>query len=155
MVESATPEAFAVEAHIPVGEVVEYECRDCTRRTGWLVVVELLGHGLYESVEQRENPPVDFGALCQRYFRCFGVEAVDVGIHGEEVVSICECGEILTSSLFYAFGIVFEVVPRRRGRYHVPAQWVGARFLDGLEGIDGVAFTLRHFLTFFVEHEAV
>ena len=56
---------------------------------------------------------------------------------------------------FRTFGVIFEVVPWRRGGNHVLTQRVGARLFDCVEWVDGVSFAFRHFFTLFVEYKSV
>ena len=82
------PETFAVQANVPVGEVVVDESVDQATCTGWVVASQLLVNALDEGIERRENPAVDLWALLCRHLCCLWVETVHVGIEGEEAVCI-------------------------------------------------------------------
>ena len=112
-VASAAPETLAVEAHIPVGEVVADKVVDSAGGTGRLVVFEGFGDSSDEGVEQREYPAVGFGTFGQRHLLHVGGEAVDIGIHCKEVVGVGERREELARYFSHTVGIIFQVVPRR------------------------------------------
>ena len=84
------PEAFTVQTHIPVAEVVVDECIDQTAGTGRVIAIEFTTHTLDERVETGENPAVDFHEMILGSFqrRCLGIIAVDIGIEGKEAIRI-------------------------------------------------------------------
>ena len=64
-----TPEAFAVEAHIPVGEIVVDELVDESAGASGIEILQLVVDTLDERVHTRENPAVDLGLFFLR-LRC-------------------------------------------------------------------------------------
>ena len=89
------------------------------------------------------------------YFGLRVVKIIDIGVAGEKVVAVEQCGKELTASFGNTIGVVFEVVPGCRVAYHVPAQRVAAVLVDSAEGIDGIAEALRHFVAEFVKHQTI
>ena len=89
-VKSSSPETFAVETHIPVGEVVVYEVVDEACRAGRLIIVKRFGDILHEGIEQGENPAVDFRTLGQRHLRFCAGETIHIGVEGQERVCVVE-----------------------------------------------------------------
>ncbi len=150
-----TPETLAVEAHIPVAQVVVDETVDEAAGARRVVVVELSGHTLDERVEAGEYPAVNLGeadlAVAER--GGVGVEAVDVGVEREETVGVVECTEKLTAALIHTVGVELQVIPRLRVGEHVEAHGVGAIFVDHLEWVGDVAHMLRHLVALGIEHE--
>ena len=107
------PETFAVEAHIPVAEVVIDKVRYGTAGTRRFII-GIVSVDLFDKrIEQRDNPTVDFGTLRYRYFRFCKGKSVDVGIEGKERIGVVERAEELAANLFYAVEVEFEVIPRR------------------------------------------
>ena len=84
VVHLAAPETLAVEAHIPVAQVVAHEIRDGACSLCRLIVVEVGRHFLNQRVEQRYDPAVDFRAFLHRNLFRGIVKSVDVGIKSEE-----------------------------------------------------------------------
>ena len=107
------PETFAVEAHIPVREVVVDKVAYRSGRFGRFVIVKSLFDSLYQSVERRENPSVDFRTFGDGYLSRFRIEAIDIGVKGEERVCVVERREELTGYFAHARRIEFQVVPGR------------------------------------------
>ena len=64
-----TPEAFAVEAHIPVREIVVDKLVDESAGASGIEVLQLVVDTLDERVHTRENPAVDLGLFFLR-LRC-------------------------------------------------------------------------------------
>ncbi len=138
----STPETLAVEAHIPVGEIVADKFTDFTGTFCKVIIVQSGLHILNQGVEQRENPTVDFRTLCHRNLRFGASKSVDIGIERHEGVCVVDCGEELARRLLHTLVVEFQVIPRRRVGNHIPAHRVGAIGLDCIKRIHGVAETL-------------
>ena len=150
------PEAFAVESHVPVGEVVVDKLVDESSGTSGVEALELLVDGLDERVDARENPAVDLGLLLLRHGRnilCRG-PFVDIGIEGEERVGIEERAEELAAHLVDALRVELQVVPRLGVGHHVEAHGIGTILLNHVERIHHVAHVLRHLVALGIEHES-
>ena len=152
---SAAPETLAVQTHVPVREVLAHELLDGAGGRRRVVVLERLGHVLDQRVEQRDNPAVDFRTALDGHLLLAAGEAVDVGVEGEEGVGVVERAEELAAHLVHAVAVELEVVPRLRVRNHVPPRGVGAVGREDVEGVDGIAQTLRHLVAVLVEHQTV
>ena len=85
---TTTPEAFAVEAHIPVRQVVVDEIGYQSASLGRLVVVVAGIHILHQRIEQGQNPAVYLGTFLHGHVGFLVFEAVNVGIEGEEGIRI-------------------------------------------------------------------
>ncbi len=153
--EAAAPEAFAVQAHVPVREVFAHEIGDRTRRRGGVVVLQTRRNIFYERIQQRDDPAVDLGPFGDGDLGFIAAEAVDIGVKREETVCVVESSEEFAPHLVHPVGIEFEVVPRLRVGDHVPPPRVDAVLVHHLERIDGVAEAFRHLVAVFVEHQPV
>ena len=168
--ESAAPEAFAVQADVPVGEVVADEGLDEAAGQGDVVVFVGGAHVAYEAVLQRDDPSVDLGQSLRdgqragpcptrgaRYLHCPSARlpAVDVGIKREERVGVVESAEELAADLVNTGLVETQVVPRLGIRKHIPAESVGAVLVEFLERIHGIAEALAHLVAVLVEHKSV
>ena len=152
---AAAPKAFAVQSYVPVGKVLADELLNeaCCRRG--VEILQSVAHLSHECVEQRDYPPVNFGAFGHGYFRFLTVEAVYVGIEGEETVGVVERTEKFAPYFIHPFRVELEIVPRLRIGYHVPAHGVRPVFIHYVERVYGVAEPLAHFVAVFVEHQTV
>ena len=128
---------------------------DQATRLGRVVIFVASLHFTDEGVEFAQDPTIDLGTFAHRHLGCIGIEAVDVGIHREERIRLNEFAEECAARFEHTFCVELQIVPRRRVGNHVPAHGIGAVFLDCAEGIDGIAQTLRHFLTVFVQNETI
>ena len=153
VVHIAGPEAFAAEAHIPVGEVVDDEGGDEAAGTCGLVVLEGFGHAGDERLEFGEYPAVHFGTGL--YLRFVAREVVLVGVGDEEVVGLEQFAKEGARHFLDALLVKLEVIPRLRVGNHVPAQGVGAVVGQGAEGVNGIAETLGHLGAVLIQHKAI
>ena len=161
------PETLAVQSHVPVAEVVLHKVGDSTSGFGGFVGVVCLGYLLNEGVEFGEYPKVDLSITIRfvivsfstryRLVIVFGSRrpVVHIGIQGKECIGVVKCAEELPADLAHAFGIKFQVVPRRTICQHVPSYSVCAVLIHCAEWIDGIAQSFGHFVAGFVQHQAV
>ncbi len=81
---TTAPETFAVQADIPVGEVVVHEFGNETSCFRGLVFIVAGIHVLHQRIQYRENPTVYLRAFCHGHIGFFVVKFVYIGIEGEE-----------------------------------------------------------------------
>ena len=79
-----TPETFAVQTNVPVAEVVVYKCIYGTCGFSGFIIIKSLFHIFYKCVEKRENPAVDFRAVCHRNLRFCTGKSVDICVKSQE-----------------------------------------------------------------------
>ncbi len=106
------PEALAVEAYVPVGEVLAHEFLDGAGRRRGVVVLQTARYLGDQRVQERDDPAVDLGAPGHGYLLFLAREAVDVGVEGEERVGVVERAEKLAAHLVHTLAVELEVVPR-------------------------------------------
>ena len=135
------PEAFAVEAHIPVGEFVVDKLLDEASGARGIIAVKFAGHTLDERVETRDDPAVDLGSVGAK-LGVLGIVAIHVGVEGEEAVCVVERAEEAAAALIDAILVKLEVVPRFGVGHHIEADGVGAILFDHLKGWDDIAHVL-------------
>ena len=138
----ACPEAFTVQAHIPVREVVRHEGLNQATRTRGFVFLISGRNTLDERLEFGENPTVDFGTLRIGHLCGAIVETIDIGIHCKEAVTLEELCKEAACHFLHTVLVELEVVPGCRVRNHVPTHGVRTKFLDAFEGVDTVAEAL-------------
>ena len=138
----ACPEAFAVQAHIPVREVVRHEGFNQATRTCRFVFFIRRRNTLDERLEFGENPTVDFGTLSVGHLCRTIVKAIHVGIHCKETITLEELCEETTCHFLHAILVKLEVVPRCRVGNHVPTYGVRTKFLNAFEWVDTIAEAL-------------
>ena len=148
----AVPETGAVQADVPVGDVVAHEGLDET--AGGLDVVILIG-GLDlpdERVQLGSDPAVDLGAGLAVLIHIDHVAVdldhldavpggppLDVRVQREEGVGVVQGAEELAAHFVHAVLVELEVVPRLSVGQHVPAEGVGAVTVQRVERVHGVA----------------
>ena len=135
------PEAFAVEAHIPVGEFVVDKLLDEASGARGIIAVEFAGHTLDERVQTRDDPAVDLGSVGAK-LGVLGIVAIHVGVKGEKTVCVVERAEEAAAALIDAILVKLEVVPRFGVGHHIEADGVGAILFDHLKGRDDIAHVL-------------
>ena len=81
---TATPETFAVQTNVPVGEIVVHKLRNETSCFRGLVFIVAGIHVLHQRIQYRENPTVYLRAFCHGHIGFFVVKFVYIGIEGEE-----------------------------------------------------------------------
>ena len=153
--QSAAPEPFAVQPHVPVRQVLADELLNRAGGGSRIVGLERIGHRAHERMKQRDDPTVDLGTLRHRHFGLRPGEGVDVGIKREKAVRIVKRAEELAAHFVHALDVELKIVPRLGIRDHVPAHGVRAVLLNHLERIDGVAQPLAHLVAVLVEHQSV
>ena len=155
----AVPEAAAVAAHVPVGELVNEDINRA-RRAGSVERIQFGVHRLDELVQFAEQPLVHDGALRhgRRFPRC-GVPVGDVGVGDEEGVGVPERQQEAAHHLFHHVDAKAAFRPGGRGDEEVPAHGVRPMDVEHVPRVHHIALALGHFLPFFVqnqpEHHAV
>ena len=163
----SAPKTLAVEAHVPVREIVLYKIRDSSSGFGRFVCLVRLSDFLDEGVEFGEYPSVDLGI----FFRFVAVSlprrcrvvavfdsrlpAIYIGIESKETVGVIEGAEELAAHLIDSFGVELKVLPWAGVGEHIPAHGVGAIGIECPKGIDGIAEAFGHFVAVFIEDKSV
>ena len=151
----SAPETFTVQTYIPVRQIFADEILNGASRRRRVVVVECRRNVADQSVEQRDNPTVDFGTLGNGNLLLLAREAVDVGIEREERIGVVERAEEFATHLIDAIDIEFQIVPRLRVGNHIPACRIGTVAVEYLERIDGIAQSFGHLVAVLVQHQTV
>ena len=149
----ALPEATPAAAHVPVAEVVD-ELLDRAAGAGGVVGLEAGGGVLDERVQLADQPAVEQRPLLHRHVLRRRVEAVDVGVHGEEAVRVPQGEQELAHHLVDHVGAEAAGAPGLLAREHEPAEGVGALVVEDVVGLHDVALALAHLLAVGVEDVA-
>ena len=150
----AAPETLAVEAHVPVREVVLHKIADSSSGFGGFVGLVGFRHLTNEGVEFGQDPAVDFCKVFST-LTILRLPAIHVGIEGEEGIGVVQRAEELTAHFRHTFRVELQVVPRRTVREHVPAYGICAIGIHCAKGVNGVTQTFGHLVAGFVEHQTV
>ena len=81
---TTAPETFAVQADIPVGEVVIHEFGNETSRLCGFVFIVAGIHVLHQRIQHGENPAVYLGTFRHGHVGFLVFKFVHIGIEGEE-----------------------------------------------------------------------
>ena len=149
----AAPETLAVQANVPVTEVILHKIRDesaCLRR---LVSLVVSSHLLYQAVQLRQHPFIYL--LIFRLNRILRIPSIHIGIKGEEAIRIIQRSEELTADLIHAFGVELQILPRTRVGQHIPAHGVGAILRQRAKRINRVTQAFRHLSTLLIQHQTI
>ena len=151
----AAPVALSAETNIPVAQVVHHESLNQTACLCIFVSFVSLADFLNQSVQQAENPAVEFGTLLERNIGfCVG-EVVGICVHCKEIVCIVQSSEEFALNLVNSGNVELEVVPSLCIGNHIPANRVGTIFVDSFERIYSIAKSLRHLIAVLVEYQTV
>ena len=101
----SAPEPFAIEAHVPVAQLLVHEVLNSASGAGWLVVLVGIFNLNNEAVEERQYPAVDFGALLHRHLGLLVIEPIHIGVEGKERVGVVERAEEFALNLLYALHV--------------------------------------------------
>ena len=106
-------------------------------------------------MQTRQHPAIQLPTLGDGDRVGCRVNAIDVGVTGEEAVDVGHRHEQLAPGFDNAGVRVLGAVPGGRGRHQIPAHGIGAMLVQGLEGVDRVALGLGHLLALGVQQQAV
>ena len=149
------PEAFTIQTHIPIREVVGNESIDQATGFRRLIIVQSCRYFFHHCIEFAQYPTINFRALTKVYLRCVRIEVVNVCIHCKERVSLIEFTEEGARNFLDTLFVKLQIVPRRSIGNHIPTQGVRAIFSNRLKRIYGIAEALRHFITVLIQDKAV
>ena len=90
---TTSPEAFLIQADIPVGELVHHKVLYQTTCWSHVIISKILIHVLHQRIKLREKPAVEVWTLAVVYVRLLILEAVNVGIKRKEGISLVELDE--------------------------------------------------------------